>query len=190
MNTKTTTVIRIFISLFTEEYMNLLKSIAAICVMTILAFGAGCANSGDQKPYFQNNTGSTDPNGVPDPFSDMPNFGDPTFVEDVVAVIGEAFNPGTFNLDQDAPEYQTFVDNIQTMVDSSDPLNVRDEAREVLNLVPDLADNYTTGHGAYGLMAALANIMGYVLYQDDLDNTSGDYINDLYDFVNSMINAD
>ncbi|OHD64469.1 MAG: hypothetical protein A2176_11310 [Spirochaetes bacterium RBG_13_51_14] len=190
MNTKTTTVIRIFISLFTEEYMNLLKSIAAICVMTILAFGAGCANSGDQKPYFQNNTGSTDPNGVPDPFSDMPNFGDPTFVEDVVAIIGEAFNPGTFNLDQDAPEYQTFVDNIQTMVDSSDPLNVRDEAREVLNLVPDLADNYTTGHGAYGLMAALANIMGYVLYQDDLDNTSGDYINDLYDFVNSMIDAD
>ena len=175
--------IQSFIAFFAEEHMRLGKSIAIVFMAALLSMAVSCSKDTPKFGLFQNNAGSTDPmNGDLNPFTGLPNFGDPTFAEEAVAAIGELFSPGTFNLSQDAPDYQIFVDNIKEIVDNpggtmgdGDANEFRrDAAYDVLTaVVPGLADDYGTGHGAYGLMAALRDIVGYIINQEDLDDTSG-----------------
>jgi hypothetical protein len=192
-------IIQSFIALFAEEHMRPCKSIAIVFMMVVLSMAVSCSKDDPKYGLFQNNTGSTDPlGGDLNPFTGLPNLGDPTFAEEAVAAIGELFNPGSFNLTQDAPDYQAFVDDIKEIVANPAPENPftdtnkfrRQAAYDVLTIVvPHLADDYGTGHGTYGLMAALRNIVGYIINQESLDDTSGSYIDELYTYLNKIDDA-
>lgn len=181
-------------SLFTEEHMRFRKAVKALSLMilaSIVALATACSSQGDRTPFFQNNSGSYPISGGDDPFAGLPDGLDPSVLESPVALIGELFNPGSFNLDITATDYQIFEDNMAKIRDHNQLA-----VREVLLKMKDLSSDPTcgvTGHGMYGLMAALRDIMKYIINQDDYSSPNdghSTYITELYDFLDRVNEAD
>jgi hypothetical protein len=153
--------------------------LSLLMIISLAAFSA-CSHE-KTTPYFQNNTGPTGPEGGDDPFNGLPDFGDPVTSEEVVAVLGELFNPGTFNLAIDAPDYQTFVDSVSTIKD-----NYTDETKDVLLRAAEIEDIPE----AYTMMSVLRDILGYVIYQDYYDTEpAGDYWTGVAGYLNRINDA-
>ena len=192
---------RLVSSRIAEEYMRFLMSIMMVSIMALMAFATGCS-SADSTPFFQNNHVSGEPGVTTDPFADLPDV--VALLDtagETVSAIGELFNPGNFNLNMAAPEYRTFVDNVKEIVNNPLPDGVGDSdvnefrrtaAFDVLtDVVPSLADDYGTDHGAYGLFAVLRDLVGYIIDQESLDGSdSGDYIDELYAYMNKIDDAE
>ena len=111
-----------------------------------------------------------------------------------MALIAEAFNPGSYNLTVTGTEYQSFADRMETLRTT---LALQPAIDEVLYKMDDIANDGTYGQadrGIYGLVEALRNIMGYMMTQDLYDDGgysagSGDFTDDLYAYLLDIDNA-
>lgn len=178
---------------YVEKYMRALK-IISVCMLAAALLTSTACSSSDRFPFFQNNIGNTNPmgGGSANPFAGLPDNVDQAVAESPVALIAEAFNPGTFNLTTDATDYQGFADRMETIrVDHQTAVD------EVLYKFDDIANDATygqSGRGIYGLIGALHNIMGYIVNQDTLDDGGasigyGTSTLDLYAYLLKLQNA-
>ena len=188
------TMIQFLTSTLREESMRALKLFTVLCCAVLVIATTACSE-GETTPYFQNNVGTTDPTGGGDnPFDGLPDIGDPSVIENPVALIAEAFNPGSFNLTVTGTDYMAFADRMETL--RTTPA-LQPAIDEVLYKMDDIANDGTyavSGRGIYGLMGALKNIMGYLMNQDTYDNGgysygSGTSTDDLYAYLLDLHNA-
>ncbi|MBN2158669.1 MAG: hypothetical protein JW807_04685 [Spirochaetes bacterium] len=192
---------RSIITLCSEEHMKLLKITMILMVAAVMAFGSACSED-DKFPIFQNNNGSTAPGGADyDPFGFLPNNPGTIPSESPLSTLLDAFDPTgglTALMLLDPTAYEQFVDRLALIIDEADANNKRDEVYWALHLVDTLANDLPyaeMGHGAYGLMESLKNIMSYVIGQDALDEapyggTGASYIDDLYVFMDKIRDSD
>ncbi|HOD15994.1 MAG: hypothetical protein KBC90_02805 [Spirochaetes bacterium] len=189
------TMVLSFISILVEESMRALKLMLVLSCAALVLFATACSESGDSTPYFQNNVGNLDPTDGDggNPFDGLPDIGDPAVFENPVALIAEAFNPGSFNLTVTGTEYQGFADRMEDL-----RVDMQTAVDEVLYKMDDIANDGTyaaSNRGIYGLVGALRNIMGYMMTQDGYDDGgysagAGDMTDDLYAYLLDIDEAD
>ncbi|MDD4307951.1 MAG: hypothetical protein PHU53_03985, partial [Thermoplasmata archaeon] len=165
--------------------MKLFKSILGALLLLTLTFVSACSDSGKFTPLFQNNIGSTDPSNtdILDPF--IGNQNNPIISPDVMfdaTTIANLFNPNQdLTLNMAASEYDVFVGWLSQIKE-----NNRDAVIDVLQCAANLENK----SGAYDLIAAMRDILGYVIEQDTYDTEpTGTYWEDLADYLNRINTA-
>ena len=181
-----------YINQFVEKHMRSLKAIS-LCILAASMLTMTACSGSDAFPFFQNNAGNTDPmgGGSGNPFSGLPNNIDPSLLESPVALIAEAFNPGTFNLNINATDYQYFADRMEKL-----RVDHQTEVDEVLYKVSNISNDATyadpQNHGIYALIKALHSIMGYMINQSNYNSANDPYTGytgDTYSFFQDIKDA-